>query len=172
MVGIAIGILAVFGLAGLLLYMRRRQKATGEILRNSEVPSQAGQSSYVPPTPGISEAKYPNMQKADFVARDIDDLGENGVSNVQGAYGQLGTKPESGVNPPIDERAIVTDPVMSVRDLFVSRGQVSQGMIPTARAINSPGSPSPMYTEMHGIENGHRLRFVFRQFLISSKRQI
>lgn len=151
--------------------MRRRQKATGEILRNSKVPSQAEQSSYVPPTPEISEAKYPNMQKADFVARDIDSLGENGVSNVQGAYGQLGTKPESGINPPIDERTIVTHPMMSVRDLFVSHGQVGQGMIPTARGINSPGSPSPMYTETHVIENENRLRFVFHQFLISSKHQ-
>jgi hypothetical protein len=158
-VGIAIGILAAFGL-GLLIYMRRRQKATGEILRNSEVPSQARQSSYVPSTPEISEAKYPNIQKADFVTRDIDGLGGNGLSDVQGVYGQLGTKPESGVSPPIDERAMEMQP-MSVRDLFVSHGQSSHGMIPTARGINSPGSPSPMYTETHGMENGHRLRFVF-----------
>jgi len=151
-VGIALGILAVLGLAGLLIYMRR-WKETGEILRNSEVPTQAGQSSHVPPTPGISEAKYPNIQKSEFVARDIDDLGGNGISNVQGSYGQLETKPESGVSPQIDEREMATQPMVSVRDLFLSHEQ----------------SPSPMYTETHGMENAHRLRFVFHQFLIFSQ---
>ena len=78
--GIAIGCLAVFGLVGLLIYICRRQKKTGEILRNSEVPLQAGRSSNVAPNPGgISEANYPNIQKAEFVTRDIDDLGGNGL---------------------------------------------------------------------------------------------
>jgi hypothetical protein len=91
------------------------------------------------------------------------------VSNAQGAYRQLGTKPESGVSPPIDEWTIMTPPVMSLRDLFVSHGQSSQGIVPTALGINSPGSLSPMYTGTHGIENRHRLRCVSHQFLISSK---
>ncbi len=57
-VGIVIGILAVFGLAGLLIYMRRWQ---GELLRNAEVLSQVGYTTYVIPTLGISKAKYPNI---------------------------------------------------------------------------------------------------------------
>ena len=156
--GIAIGILVVSGLAGLLIYMRRRQKATGETLRISEVRSQAEQSSYSPP--GIGEPKYPNTRRAEFVSRDIDDLGGSGVSDVQGIYRQLGTKPESGVSPPIDEGAMTEQSMMYVRDLLVSHGQSSQGVIQTARGINSPGSPSPEYTEAQGRENGDRLRFV------------
>lgn len=159
--GIAIGILAVFGLAGLLIYMRRWQ---GELLRNAEVSSQAGHTTYVAPTLGISEAKYPNIQMADLVTRDIDDLGGNGWSTAQSTYEQLGTKPESGVSPPIDEQTIATQPMMSVRDLFVSHEQSSQGMVPMAHGINGPGSPSPMYTETHRMENQHRIRFVFHIF--------
>ena len=145
--GIIIGILA-FGLAGVLIYMRRQQKVTGEILRNSEVSSQAQYSSCVAPTTGISEAEYPNIQGAVFVTRN------------QTVYGQLGMEPESSVSPP-SNRATVTQPVMTPRDPYVSHGQQIQGVMPMASRINSPQSPSLMYAERHGIVNGRRLRLVF-----------
>ena len=150
--GITIGMLAVFGLTGLLIYMRRRQKTTSEIPRNSEVPL----SSYVPPTPGISEANDPKIRKANFITSD--DLGGNGRSNARSAR-QIGTTPDSGVSPPIDDQTMMMTP----RHLFVSQESPIQEMISTAGGIISPGSPSPMYTESHGMENEHMLRFVFYQ---------
>ena len=157
--GITIGCLAVFSLAGLLIYIRRRQKKTGEILRNSEVPLQAGRSSNVAPNPGISEANYPNIQKADLVTRDIDDLGGNGRFNAQDAYRPVGAETEShrSISPAIDEWAMV----QPLRNLWDLRNGKPNKEMSSWQTANSPGSPSPMYTETHGMENGDGLRFVF-----------
>jgi hypothetical protein len=64
-VGVTIGGLAVLILACLLIYMHGQQKATGEILEHSQVPSQAVHSSYVTPSPDTREANS-NMQKVGF----------------------------------------------------------------------------------------------------------
>jgi hypothetical protein len=60
-VGITIKYLAIFGLARLLIYIRKRQKKTGEILRNFKVPLQARHNSNVTPKSGISKANYLNI---------------------------------------------------------------------------------------------------------------
>jgi hypothetical protein len=139
--------------------MHRRQKKPGEVLRSSQIPSQAEYSSNVAPNPRISEANYPNIQRADFVTRDIDDLGGNGRFNAQHAYRPVGAETEShsSISPAINEWAMV-QPLRNPWDL--RNGKPSQEMS-SWQAANSPGSPSPMYTETHGIENGNGLRFVF-----------
>jgi hypothetical protein len=158
-VGITIRSLAVFILAGLLIYMHRRQKKPGEILQSSQIPSQAEHSSYVAPRPGMSEANYPNMQKEGFVAGGISDLRGCGRFNAQGAYGSLvaETESHSSISPPINERTII-QPIEDVWDL---RNRDRSKGISSWHTANSPGSPSPIYTKTHRIENGNRLRFVF-----------
>jgi hypothetical protein len=99
------------------------------------------------------------MQKEGFVAGGISDLGGRGRFNAQGAYGLLVVETESysSISPPIDKRTII-QPIGNVWDL--QGGDPSKGISswPTA---NSPGSPSPIYTETHRMENGNRLTFVF-----------
>jgi hypothetical protein len=157
-VGITIGSLAVFILAGLLIYMYRRQKKP-EVLRSSQIPSQAEHSSNVAPNPRISEANYPNIPKADFVSRDIDDLGGNGQFNAQDAYRPVGAETErhSSISPAIDEWAMV----QPLRNLWDLRNGKPNKEMSSWQTANSPGSPSPMYTETHTIENANGLRFVF-----------
>jgi hypothetical protein len=139
--------------------MHRRQKKPGEILQSSQIPSQAEHSSYVTPSPKMSEANYPNMQKEGFVAEGISDLGGRGRFNAQGAYGSLvaETESHSSISPPIDERTMM-QPRGDVWDL--RNGDPSKGMS-SWHTANSPGSPSPIYTKTHRIENGNGLRFVF-----------
>jgi hypothetical protein len=74
-------------------------------LRSSQIPSQVEHSSNVVPNSRISEANYLNIQKADFVSRDIDDLGGNGRFNAQDAYKLVGAKTEShsSISLAIDE---------------------------------------------------------------------
>jgi hypothetical protein len=136
--------------------MHRRQKKPEEILQSSQIPSQAEHSSHVAPNPGMSEANYPNMQKEGVVAGGISDLGERGWLN---AYGSLGAQTEnySSISPPIDERTMM-QPIGNVLD--PRNGDPSKGMS-SWHTANSPGSPSPIYTETHGMENGNGLRFVF-----------
>jgi hypothetical protein len=86
-----------------------RRKKNQEVLRSSQIPSQVEHSSNVAPNPRISKANYPNIQKADFVSRDIDDLGGNGQFNAQDAYRPVGAETEShsSISPAIDEWAMV-----------------------------------------------------------------
>lgn len=135
--------------------MHRRQKKP-EVLRSSQIPSQAEHSSNVAPNPRISEANYPNIQKADFVSRDIDDLGGNGRFNAQGAYRPVGAETES-LSPTIDEWAMM-QPLRNLRDL---RNGKPNKEISSWQTAKSPVSPGPMYTETHRIENVNGLRFVF-----------
>jgi hypothetical protein len=138
--------------------MHRRQKKPGEVLRNSQIPSQAEHSSNVATNPEISEANYPNIQKADFVTRDIDHLGGNGRFNAQDAYRPAGAETEShsSTSPAIDEWVMV----QPLRNLWDLRNGESNKEMSSWQTANSPGSPSPMYTETHGIETGNGLRFV------------
>ena len=164
-VGIVIGGVVVLILAAALIYMCGRQKTMGEMLRHSQGPTQAGHNSYVAASPGISEANYPNMQKP-LVAGDINDLRGSGRFSAQGySHGAPGTETESyrSMSPPIDERTGMMQHQMgNLGDPRYANGQPSPGMSSghTASMPNSPGYPSPMYTETHEMEHGTGLRFV------------
>jgi hypothetical protein len=121
------------------------------------MPLQAGRSSNVAPNPGISEANYPNIQKADFVTRDIDDLGGNGRFNAQDAYSPVGEESHRSISPAIDEWAMV----QPLRNLWDLRNGKPNKEMSSWQTANSPGSPSPMYTETHRMQNGNGPRFAF-----------
>jgi hypothetical protein len=89
--------------------MYRQQKKPEEILRSSQIPSQAKQSSNVALSPRMSKANYPNMQKEGFVAGGISDLRGLGRFNAEGTYRLLGAETESysSISPLIDEWATV-----------------------------------------------------------------
>jgi hypothetical protein len=145
--------------------MHRWQKIPGETLQNPQIAPQAEHSSYVAPNPRMSEAKYPSLQKEGIVAGDIRDLGGRGGFNAQGANGLLRAETEiySSISPPIDEQTMM-QPIGNVWNQ--RNGNLTKGMS-SLHTANSPGSPSPIYNETHGMEHGSGPRFVFSVFLIS-----
>lgn len=129
-IGIAIGGCALLVLAAALIYMCGRQKTVQEILRQSQLPAPA-QNSYQPTSPGLSEANYSNMQKEPSMA-----VSRDGHFSTQ----SFAPPTERSMSPPVDERT----GIMGMHPLHAgSQGYPSPGLM----SPNSPGYPSPVYSD-------------------------
>ena len=128
-VGIAIGGFAVLALAAALIYMCGRQKTIKEILRQSTM--SPSHNSYQPSSPGFSEANYANVQKSPNMA-----LSGDGHYSAQGFVAPT----ERSMSPPVDEHT----GMMGMHPLHAgSQGHPSPGLM----SPNSPGYPSPVYSD-------------------------
>jgi hypothetical protein len=129
-IGIAIGGFALLILAGALVYMCGRQKTVKEILRQSTLAA-PNHNSYQPTSPGFSEANYPNMQKTPDVA-----VSRDGHFSAQ----SFAPPTERSMSPPVDEHT----GMMGMHPLHAeSQGYPSPGLM----SPNSPGYPSPVYSD-------------------------
>ncbi|RDL38633.1 uncharacterized protein BP5553_02973 [Venustampulla echinocandica] len=131
-VGIVIGSVAVCVLAGTLIYMCARQRATKSIMRQSQLPP--APIAYNPSSPGASEAQYSNMLKTPA----------SGVYSPVHGYGMPGMERESyrSMSPPIDERT----QMMGVAGAMHYPNEKPSPMSQTG----SPGSPQYPQEMDHG----------------------
>jgi hypothetical protein len=131
-IGIAIGAFALLALAASLIYICGRQKTVKEILRHSQFPP-PNHNSYQPAPLGISEAQYPNFQKASTVTVSADEhFSAQSYSNHP---------MERSTSPPVDERTgmINMHQMQAPQQGYPSPGLMSPG---------SPGYyPSPAYSD-------------------------
>ena len=115
--------------------------------------------------PGISRANYPNVQRKSLIAGDINDLRGSGRFSAHGnQQGVPSTETESyrSMSPPMDERtAMMQHQMGKLRDPRYGNGEPSPEMSSrhTGSLPNSPGYPSPMYTETHEMDNKTGPRF-------------
>lgn len=134
-VGIVIGALAFVALAGVVVYMCGRQKTIKEILRLPSTPP--AHTSYQPGPPGLSEAKYPNVQNL---------RASSPVSRAfrnPAPYGP-GTDTESyrSASPPTDERTAM----MQGQHGVMSPGSFSPGR-PHSPGSSTISDMAPIYSE-------------------------
>ena len=122
-VGIAIGAFAVLVLAAALLYMCGRQRTIKEIVRQSQPPP-PNHNSYMPSSPGLSEAHYSNMHKSPMMS----------AHSPGHPYSTTGDHSSyRSASPPIDERT----QMMGMAGAMHHHSNSLPG---------SPGYPSPGYS--------------------------
>ncbi|KAE9373045.1 hypothetical protein N431DRAFT_503818 [Stipitochalara longipes BDJ] len=141
-VGIAIGGFAVLALAAALLYMCGRQKTVKELLRQSQLPPNHNSYQPQPSSPGFSEANYANMQKEPNMA-----VSRDGHFSAQ----SFAPPTERSMSPPVDEHT----GMMGMHPLHAGARGYSPGLTsPGLMSPNSPGYPSPVYSDNQRHEMG------------------
>ncbi|PMD41889.1 hypothetical protein L207DRAFT_582311 [Hyaloscypha variabilis F] len=134
-IGIAIGGVALLALAAALLYMCGRQKTVKDMLRQSQPPPNHNSYQPQPSSPGFSEANYANIQKEPNMAVSQD---------LHHSAQSFAPPTERSMSPPVDEHS----GMMGMHPLHAGARGYSPGfMSPGLISPDTPGYPSPVYTD-------------------------